>query len=88
MIVSTLLILSILKIKRPIVAFDFRPINLCNNIYKLVSKVLANWLKQILPILMSKSQSAFMLDRIITDNIIVAYEALNSMKTRQIDLGW
>lgn len=76
-------IVFIPKIKNSIKTFDFRPISLCNAIYKLVSKVLANRLKKILPTIISKSHSSFLPRRLILDNIIVAYEELHSMKTRQ-----
>ena len=43
------------KIKNPTKMTDFRPISLCNVVYKLISKVLANHLKIILPQIISEN---------------------------------
>lgn len=45
--------------------------------------MLANRLKLVLHEIISSSQSAFIPGRIITNNIIVVYEALNLMKSRK-----
>jgi hypothetical protein len=67
------------KIKNPSVVTDYRPISLCNVLYKFSAKVLANRLKKILAHVISPNQSAFIPGRLITDNIIVAFEALHTM---------
>ncbi|XP_019189009.1 PREDICTED: uncharacterized protein LOC109183383 [Ipomoea nil] len=54
--------------------YDLRPIALCNVAYKVLAKIVANRLKEILDTMISPSQNAFIPYRLITYNIIVAGE--------------
>ena len=67
------------KIKNLVAVFDYCPISLCNVLYKIFSNVLANRLKKILTSIITEHQSAFTKHRLISDNILVAFETLHSM---------
>lgn len=53
---------------------DYKPISCCNVIYKVISKILANRLKRLLPSFISSNKSAFVKDRLLMENILLAFE--------------
>lgn len=61
---------------------DFKPISLCNIIYKIISKVQANCLKPILHKCISQEQSAFVEDRPILDNVPLILEIIHHMRCK------
>ncbi len=63
---------------------DLRPINLCNTLYKVIAKVLVNHLKLLMSSLVSNFQNAFIPNRSIQDNVIIAYELLHVIKHTNI----
>ena len=75
-------IVLIPKKNKPEYITEFRPISLGNVVSWIISKVLANRLKPILPNVIYDSQSAFVPGRIITDNTTVAFEMLHRMRYR------
>lgn len=54
------------KICNPQFVTDFKPISLCNIVYKLVSKIIVNRLEPFMDSIISSPQNAFISTRIIT----------------------
>lgn len=53
---------------------DYTPIAYCNTIYKIMSKILSNRLKLVLPEIISPNQSAFVAGRNIMQNILICQD--------------
>ena len=71
------------KVKNPEHVTEYRPISLCNVIYKLISKVLANRLKEVLPTVIAETQSAFVPGRLIIDNVLITFQTLHHMHNQR-----
>lgn len=68
------------KTQQPEYVHHFRPISLCNTIYKVVSKVIIERLEKCIPKLVSPYQTSFVPGRSIQDNIIVAQEMVHNTR--------
>lgn len=76
---GTLLVL-IPKVEAPEKLSQYRPINLCNVVYKIITKIMATRLRQYMNALVAPNQCSFIPGRHNSDNIIVAQEVFHSMR--------
>ncbi|XP_048620311.1 uncharacterized protein LOC106408459 [Brassica napus] len=70
------------KVTKPNAMAQFRPISLCNVSYKIISKVLCQRLKKVLPGLISETQSSFVAGRQISDNVMMLQEMFHALRTK------
>ena len=62
---------------------DYLPISLENVVSRIITKVIVNWLKIILPNVISDAQSAFTPNRLITNNTTVVFEVIHKMLNKR-----
>jgi hypothetical protein len=75
-------IVLIPKCDQPKSMKDLRPISLCNVVYKILAKTLANRLQKVLDKCISDEQSGFVAGRSITDNVLIASEIIHYLKCK------
>jgi hypothetical protein len=74
------------KVASPQRLNDFRPISLVGCLYKILVKVLANRLRMVIGIVISESQTAFVIDRQILDGIFIANELVDEARKAKREL--
>lgn len=62
----------------------FRPISLCNVLYKIITKAIMNRFKGVLNLCIDNSQSAFVLGRLISDIVLLAFVLLHTFRQKRI----
>lgn len=70
-------IILITKVKYPLYPIDYRPISLCNVMYKIIAKILNNRLVGVLYYLISANQAAFVKGRSIMDNAMMDIDIMH-----------
>lgn len=82
--INSTFIALISKIDTPSSFDDYRPISLCNCLYKIISKIIANCLRPILAKHIAPQQFAFLEDQQIHEAIGSAQEALHSIWSKHL----
>ncbi|KAH1083924.1 hypothetical protein J1N35_023685 [Gossypium stocksii] len=71
------------KVEKPRFLSQFCPISLCTVMYKIVAKVVVNRMSTILGEVIDEAQGAFIPGRLISDNVLIAYEIFHSLKRKK-----
>ncbi|KAA3460445.1 reverse transcriptase [Gossypium australe] len=80
---NTTNIVLIPKVQKPTSFVNFRLISLCTVVYKIIAKTIANIMQDVMAICIDQVQSAFVPGRLISDNILLAYEILHTFKQKR-----
>jgi len=76
------------KVDNPQCVTQLRPIGLYNVVYKAISKTIVTRIKPVLGKLIAPTQSSFVPERQISDNIIIVQEMLHSMRKKKGSKGY
>lgn len=86
-LISETTITLVPKLEAPLRLKDFRPISLCNVLYKTISKILTNRIRPILSRFISDNQCGFLPGRSMIDNIVLALEMTHLVAQKHRENG-
>ncbi|KAK3226386.1 hypothetical protein Dsin_006248 [Dipteronia sinensis] len=75
------------KVQMPLSMSDFRPISLCNVMYKIIAKTITNRMRVVMGTVISETQCTFIPGWLISDNTIVGFECLHRLNRRKRKKG-
>lgn len=76
-------IVLVQKNQNPTKMANFRPISLCTILYKIVAKVIVNSLQGVIRVCIDSTQCAFIPNKLISDNVLLAYEILHTFRQKR-----
>lgn len=82
--VNKTLVTLISKVKQPSTIKEYKPICCCTILYKIISKMLTSRLQELLEYLIGPSQAAFVLGRMLGENVILSHELVNGYGRKDI----
>lgn len=82
-VVNSSVLVLIPKIKNPQDLTHYRPLSLCNVVYKIALKALTLRLSPVLDVIIVEEQSTFALGRLISDIVLTAYECIRYLKKKK-----
>lgn len=76
------------KVKRPSNVSEFRLIACCNVVYKCISNILCNKMRDILPKIIAENQGEFIHGRFIAYNVMVCQDVVKGYSRKNFRLGF
>jgi hypothetical protein len=71
------------KTEKPEEVTDLMPVDLCNVVYKVVSKVMSQRLREVLPEIITPHQSAFVPVMLVSENTLIAYDLTHCLLNKR-----